>query len=259
MRKFYLWVALGLGVMNASAQAISHKVVASNGGSFANANCQLSFTIGETIIPTFASTNNILTQGFQQTNPAVAGDNLVGTKISTFEAHAENNTTKMLWVTNTSHETDFIALEKLNNANGKFETFEVQNIVQKKIDLLNYTFVDNDPQEGANTYRVKQVLLDGQFNYTPERKVSFLNLGKVSVFPNPADDFINVDISSYEGKDVTISVLSELGQVKLTRRVENVGKQPINIALDELQTGHYRVRIETEGKPSIMKQLIISK
>ena len=260
MRKFYLWIALITGAMNASAQTISHNVVASNGGSFVSANCQLSFTIGETITPTFASSDNILTQGFQQINPLIGTENLVGSEISTFEAHAEYNTTKLLWVTNMGPKTDFIALERMNNATGKFETFEVQNVVHNKADLINYAFVDNEPQDGDNLYRVKQILLDGQTKYSPDRKVSFLRSDKVSVFPNPADDNINVDLSSYEGKDVTVYILSELGQLKLTRKIENVGKQPINIALDDLQTGHYRVRIEADGKSqNIMKQLIISK
>jgi hypothetical protein len=49
-----------------NAQTLSPQVIASAGGYQSNASASLSFTIGETVIQTFTSPNNILTQGFQQ-------------------------------------------------------------------------------------------------------------------------------------------------------------------------------------------------
>ena len=49
------------------AQSISPQVIASAGEHFANGSAQLSWTLGEVMIDTYADGNNILTQGFHQT------------------------------------------------------------------------------------------------------------------------------------------------------------------------------------------------
>ena len=259
MRKFCLWIALTLAFVEASAQTISHNAIASNGGSFANIGCQLSFTVGETIVATFSSENNVLTQGFQQTELLIDGSSLLNKEVVTFDAFAEYRTAKLIWVTNTSFKTDFIVLERINNTTGQFETLEHRNVFKDKHDLTNYPFTDSDPQDGDNYYRVKQVFYDGLFRYSDDRKVTFLSADKVSLFPNPADDNVNIDISSYLGKDVTISIFSELGELKLTRKVEHVGKQPLSISLNDMESGHYQVRIDVQGKRNVVKQLIITK
>lgn len=49
------------------AQSLSPTVISSSGGYYASANTSLSFTVAEmTMVQTFSSSSNILTQGFQQ-------------------------------------------------------------------------------------------------------------------------------------------------------------------------------------------------
>lgn len=57
-----------------AAQSLTPTVIASTGGFSQNANGSLSYTVGEmTMVETFSSGNNILTQGFQQPNDNVTG------------------------------------------------------------------------------------------------------------------------------------------------------------------------------------------
>lgn len=74
MKKLLILFAFTGFVFLANAQSLSPTVIASSGGFFSNANGSLSYTVGEmTMVQTFTSSNNILTQGFQQPN-----DNIVG-------------------------------------------------------------------------------------------------------------------------------------------------------------------------------------
>ncbi len=58
---------IGLFPFIAAAQTLSPTVVASSGGFASASNGSLSYTVGEmTMVQTFASANNFLTQGFQQ-------------------------------------------------------------------------------------------------------------------------------------------------------------------------------------------------
>ncbi len=65
MKKIYVLFALFIYI-NAGAQSLSPKVIASAGGYFASANASLSWTLGETMGQTFSNGGNTLTQGFQQ-------------------------------------------------------------------------------------------------------------------------------------------------------------------------------------------------
>jgi len=55
------------GILNLYAQTLSPTVISSSGGYFTSASASLSFTVAEmTMVQTFTSSGNILTQGFQQ-------------------------------------------------------------------------------------------------------------------------------------------------------------------------------------------------
>jgi len=86
--KFLMLIAvLGICGLTARSQTLSPTVISSSGGFFTSANAMLSTTVGEmTMVQTFTSTGNILTQGFQQPEdytvgivepPVVSGDILI--------------------------------------------------------------------------------------------------------------------------------------------------------------------------------------
>ncbi len=62
---FILFFAFSIS-FNVFSQSAEPKVFGTGGNFYKNANYSLSWTIGETVIKTVTSTNNILTQGFQQ-------------------------------------------------------------------------------------------------------------------------------------------------------------------------------------------------
>lgn len=64
MKKLLLIFSAVILSLTVSAQ-VKQEVIASAGGYATSANINLSWTLGETIIPTFTSTNIILTHGFQ--------------------------------------------------------------------------------------------------------------------------------------------------------------------------------------------------
>lgn len=62
----------------ASAQSVTPVVVASAGATASIGNTQISYTIGETVVPTFYAGNTYLTQGFQQPSWIEVGISEVG-------------------------------------------------------------------------------------------------------------------------------------------------------------------------------------
>jgi hypothetical protein len=74
MKKVYFLFLIALSSVGLKAQMLTPTVIASTGGFSSNANGSLSYTVGEmTMVQTFSSSGNILTQGFQQPNENVTG------------------------------------------------------------------------------------------------------------------------------------------------------------------------------------------
>jgi hypothetical protein len=86
-RMSILIVVMGVCGLTAISQTLSPTVISSSGGFFTSVNAMLSSTVAEmTMVQTFTSSGNILTQGFQQPEdftvgiietPVVSGDILI--------------------------------------------------------------------------------------------------------------------------------------------------------------------------------------
>lgn len=65
-KQLFTILALSCSIAGFS-QSVAPQVIASSGGNGSSTQAQLSWTVGETVTPTLTGSNNILTQGFQQT------------------------------------------------------------------------------------------------------------------------------------------------------------------------------------------------
>lgn len=75
---FIIFVILGI-VSSANAQTISRKVVSSAGGTLSGGAGQITFSIGETFIPSLSTSAAMITQGFQQPGEQIKTGNVSST------------------------------------------------------------------------------------------------------------------------------------------------------------------------------------
>ncbi|MGB0805988.1 MAG: T9SS type A sorting domain-containing protein [Salibacteraceae bacterium] len=75
----------------------------------------------------------------------------------------------------------------------------------------------------------------------------------VEIYPNPANDFVTVDVGEYETKEVlTVEIVNSAGSVVIQNRID-AGVSQINTS--QLTTGVYVIRI-TDGKEMIQNQVL---
>lgn len=113
-----------------------------------------------------------------------------------------------------------------------------------------YQFIDNQPLEGNNYYRLKQVDFDGAFEY---HKIIVINtvtqasLTRVNVFPNPADDIVRFNVSSEESKVYRVEILDKSGRlVKVETVNSSEGQQTITVDISTLAPGNYALNLIDE-------------
>ncbi|MBP6455212.1 MAG: T9SS type A sorting domain-containing protein [Chitinophagaceae bacterium] len=115
---------------------------------------------------------------------------------------------------------------------------------------LHYNFEDNNPMLGNNYYRLEQEDIDGKINYS--RSIN-LNWGAItstiSVYPNPVNDVLNLDINCSKTNQTQVSILDMSGRIILRKESKcEVGLNNIKINLSHFSSGFYQVQVFENNK-----------
>ena len=172
-------------------------------------------------------------------------------------ATAELHRARIEWVDNTGYKNDYYEVEKLNTTSGKFESLAIINNKSFDNQLSSQTAYDEAPTEGDNFYRVKVVYLDSLTKVSPVQKVAFSNLQTVKIFPNPASDYVDIDLATYSNETVNIDLYNGFGQKVAAKTVQKGNNSTVHFDISEQQNGNYLIRITAQGKRDVVKQLNI--
>jgi hypothetical protein len=174
------------------------------------------------------------------------------------EAKAILDKVELNWISNSSVNTDYYQIEKVD-AQGNFKTVETQNEIHEDKLLHNYTAYDAPNTEGVDAYyRVKTIGKDGAIAISDVKKVSIINTNDIMLYPNPASDNVNISLKQYENKEVKILIYNTLGILERTIDVDNTHDTSVSIDINDLPKGQHFVRISAQGRREAMKVFIKS-
>lgn len=99
----------------------------------------------------------------------------------------------------------------------------------QKSDLKEFSFLDSDPFEGMNLYKLRSIDFEGNKQVMGNTLSVSMDhkLTRVSIFPNPAENQINVNVRGYKNR-ITLKVYSSLGQFLFSKTLI-VGQNSIDI------------------------------
>jgi hypothetical protein len=172
---------------------------------------------------------------------------------------------------NASRRTGKVALtwetaEELNNkgfeiqrriGNGKYETIAFVDTKALGGNGSDYSYSYDDlgnPKDGVTYYRLRQVDLDGNANFSEIRSIrSNTKALTVSVYPNPGRGTVNVAIPEGVG---TVDVVLEDFTGKQVQRWNSMNVR--NLQLNNLKPGIYMLRINARstGEQTVERILI---
>ena len=84
-------------------------------------------------------------------------------------------------------------------------------------------------------------------------------MGDVAIFPNPANEYIDIDLKKYEGKNVNLYVYNQLGKLMQVVKVEKVNSTLQRFDTQSFIAGSYFIRIQASGVREVTKQFKIAK
>lgn len=172
------------------------------------------------------------------------------------DVQAEPRSAKVAFVSETATQVDYFIVEK-KDANGDFVEVAALN-GNAEPGLQFHTIIDDNPNDGDNTYRVTSVLIDGTTLNSVTKSVRLQGLSQTKIYPNPASDFVTVDLTTVDAKSVNLFLYNSIGYLLKTYTVEEPS-EPYTMDVSGLKNGTYMLRIATPSKREITKQITITR
>ena len=181
---------------------------------------------------------------------SVTGDEVVPVELTSFNAQTNNGNVVLNWTTATELNNRGFSIERSSGSD--FISVGFVNGYGTTTEVKNYSFVDKNIDAGNYTYRLKQVDLDGSFDYSNEVNVQILAPAEFSLaqnFPNPFNPSTKISFGLAVDSKVKINVYNLLGeQVALLLNSDmTAGNHNITFDATHLNSGVYFYKLEATG------------
>lgn len=128
--------------------------------------------------------------------------------------------------------------------------------------INNYNHKDYGFFNPITYYRLKMIDLDGTFKYSSIISISNEKGAdtEVSIFPNPAENELNVAIKSVKSKQATVTIKDVIGRQIFVENVDLMNSYAVStINTSSLADGTYLVTIHYDNEPAKTQKIIIHK
>lgn len=118
----------------------------------------------------------------------------------------------------------------------------------------DYAYSDEQPITGTVYYHVLQKDLDGKSSYSSTVSVKNNTNAGLTVFPNPAQDYLNVQVNINEVVIKTIRLMNSVGLVLYSVAGEN--KTHYSLPVKQLSKGAYILQIELKNGEILYRRVL---
>jgi hypothetical protein len=178
--------------------------------------------------------------------------------LTDFEANMQTDgTVRLNWVTlaeeNAAH------FDVLRSANGsEWNTLSTVQANGNTTGESDYSFVDQQPALGTNSYRLRISSTDGKQMYSAIKVIKNSSVQSLTVFPNPTKDVINIYMGSAITSDLTMRMININGQLVKSQKIA-AGSNMLTIPVSNYASGVYVLQFTDQDGLSKTIKLLIAK
>jgi photosystem II stability/assembly factor-like uncharacterized protein len=178
---------------------------------------------------------------------------VVPVELSSFTGRAEGNHVVLQWKTSTETNNSGFEIQRRIKSDEKgdnnFEKAGYLNGHGTSTETHNYSFADHNLEPGIYEYRLKQIDLDGSFEYSDLVEIKISQTPGYSLeqnYPNPFNPSTMIKYSVSEAAKVELKVFDVLGREvrTLVNETKAAGKYQVRFDGNNLSSGIYLVRIK---------------
>ena len=176
-------------------------------------------------------------------------------ELTSFTGQSMEKANKLSWLTAREEAADRYLVERSALGSEQWEAIgEVLAAGDSETETA-YELMDEQPLVSA-LYRLKMVDLDGSFEYSHVVQLensSVLN-DKLSVFPIPANDVVNINFTAEASGEAVLSLTDMMGRTISQRSLQvTEGLQTQTIDLSTAASGAYLVRVNVDGRQMVKR------
>lgn len=164
-------------------------------------------------------------------------------EVISFDATVINNNVELKWSTASETNNSHFVLERSFDGQ-RFDQLSVIEGAGTTADFQSYKFMDESALFGINYYRLKQVDLDGQYEYLDViTAIIEIETPVITVLPNPVKDFAKIRVEMNTVHPVDLQLLDAHGKLVKTIKINNAGGiEEVN--LEDLSAGVYFISVQ---------------
>jgi len=169
-----------------------------------------------------------------------------------------NRTITLDW--NTQVEVNFSHFTIQRSADGaKWEDIATVAAKGNSAVQVSYSYTDEEPLTGSNYYRLALVNLDETYTYSEVKVMQTEASAKLSFFPNPARDYVNVNIGGSTGAQVTVLLTSLGGRLMQEKTVVAGNGAVVSFPVQNVAAGMYILTVVNANGTKESSMMMISK
>ena len=181
----------------------------------------------------------------------VAPGTILPIKLSSFNARVAGKQIQLDWITESETNNDRFEIER--SADGKnFEKIGTVKSRGNSDQTQQYSFTDIAPLNKNNYYRLHQIDKDDASTYSKIAMVKFESAARVTAYPNPAKEIININIGTVStSQKQNISLYSIQGKLLESRKVslQTAVNNTVQWNVSGLASGQYYFKIGNAATP----------
>ncbi len=178
------------------------------------------------------------------------------------KGNIEKGFTNLSWQTATEVNNYGFDVERCDQLNNNWQKIGFVHGHGNSNSLKNYSFIDSYPLSGKLKYRLKQIDLDGCFEYSEIVEVNVETPLAFSVeqnFPNPFNPKTKISYQIPEASFVTLKIYNSIGQLitNLVNENQQAGKYEVSFNGSLLNSGIYYYTIQSGSFLQTRKMLLL--
>jgi hypothetical protein len=211
---------------------------------------------GTTVINNRNASSNLLSPGSTLTANGTLPISLVD-----FAAVLSNGAVDLSWRTLLEANSDHFDIERSTNGGSKWDVIGKVAAKGNSSTPVSYSFTDANPGSGTIQYRVHGYDKDGRPTLSTIQTVRTTPIASVSVYPNPAKDYVNVSlpVSEATAGTVHIRLIGQSGQLLVEKSVTGAGGTVQTFAVSNYPPGNYLIQVTTADGAKQVSKVFLSR
>ena len=187
-------------------------------------------------------------------------DGVVPVELTSFTAQASGNSVTLNWKTAT--ETNNLGFEIQRNLTGEFVTVGFIEGVGTTTEPHQYSYIDQNLDNGGYEYRLKQLDFDGRAQYSDVVKVEVFSVTTLELkqnYPNPFNPSTNIKFNIPSSGYVNLSVFNLVGEKvkEIVNEILSEGEYNLKFDASNLPSGIYIAKLSSDNFNQSIKMTLL--